>query len=39
MKKIVMFTLCLILMICKLTACKKEVGTIEPSGEISEENN
>lgn len=38
MKKIAIFTLCLTLMICNLTACKKEVRTIEPSGEISEEN-
>lgn len=31
MKKVAVIILC-------LTACKKEVRTIEPSGEISEEN-
>ena len=31
--------LCLTLVVCNLTACKKEVRTIEPSGEISEKMN
>lgn len=38
MKKIAVIMLCLTLVACNLTACKKEVRTIEPSGEISEEN-
>ena len=38
MKKVVIIILCLTLVVCNLTACKKEVRTIEPSGEISEEN-
>lgn len=38
MKKVAVI-LCLTLVVCNLTACKKkEVRTIEPSGEISEEN-
>ena len=37
MKKIAII-MCLTLVVCNLTACKKEVRTIEPSGEISEEN-
>lgn len=37
MKKIVVI-MGLVLVVCNLTACKKEVRTIEPSGEISEEN-
>lgn len=37
MKKIAII-MCLVLVVCNLTACKKEVRTIETSGEISEEN-
>lgn len=37
MKKVAVI-LYLTLVVCNLTACKKEVRTIEPSGEISEEN-
>ena len=37
MKKVAVI-MCLVLVVSSLTACKKEVRTIEPSGEISEEN-